>query len=225
MSLIGKLPIILMPNHFRIKRRDDFPNWVTTLLEEHLSEYPDLCFSIGCDSIVGSVLTSYLYLAFEIKLYWADEDIILEARRISGESDEFDELYRSIIAVFSDGRVSDRAYTEEITVAQTKEMILYEDPEVSLKGIQNVGIMIENEAMIPFLFNSDLLTVLMNVVLRPEVTSYDLRKKEHALYSLAFIARQYTQEWESYLKKDENDFLAKLVDLVSEGSQISELMK
>lgn len=106
---IGALPATFYPTNFRIDRNgDDFSERVPRELEKHLSEYPDLCFSVKENSAVGSVLTSCSYLAFEIKLYWANEDIVLEARRIDGESSEFKELYQSIIKVFN-GPIDERS--------------------------------------------------------------------------------------------------------------------
>jgi len=92
---LGDLPATLLQHNYKLIGTD-----AASRIIQHLERYPDLCFSVKDNSIIGSILTSYSYLAFELKLYKSNEDVILEAQRKTGDYDEFIQLYKSIIDLF-----------------------------------------------------------------------------------------------------------------------------
>ena len=205
-------PRILLPSHFYVRRVEhnvkNLPEWIANKITYFLSQQYALEFSIGT-TWQGSVLRASSRMAFNISLYREkepDTDFIVEFQRIDGSGVLFGELYQSMERMFKNQpyvylEIDDLESTEEETkkyVENAISMIEYHDPDVSLNGVHAAGEILTDKTMLSYALKTDLLKKMVEIL---SEESHGLHKREHAMFSIAYVARTDLDGFTKYMKE------------------------
>ena len=207
-------PRTLLPTHFYVRRTkttENLEECVANKITEFLSQQYALEFKIGI-TWQGSLLRASSRMAFNISLYREkeepDTDFIVEFQRIDGSGVLFGELYQSVERMLKNKpyvyiEINDLESTEEETnkyIENAISMIEWHDPCVSLNGVQAAGEILTDKTMLSYALKTDLLKK-MTEILSEDSEGYGLHKREHAMFSIAHVARTDIDGFTKYMKE------------------------
>lgn len=204
-------PRTILPTHFYVRRTEKIENlgeWITEKITDFLSQQYALEFRIGT-TWQGSVLRASSRMEFDISLYREEPepDFIVEFQRINGSGALFGELYQSVERMLKNKpyvcmEIDDLESTEEETskyIENAIKMIEYHDPRVSLNGVHAAGEILTDN-MMSYALKTDLLKKMFEVLFE-DSEGYGLHKREHAIFSIAHVARTDPNGFINYMKE------------------------
>ena len=211
-------PLILLPNHFRMKYES--LEILSKKIEGYLESRDDIAFTSSGSVWCGSILRTSSHCGFRFCVYMSRDtsDIyIVEGQRIEGDGFLFGGLYQGVKSLFSD---RNRSIRDDIELGETttmdvddndlrryaenvKDMILSEDNQIVLNGILFASEMCTDDTLLKYVYIYRFIEDLFKII-RERNVGYGYDKKWnhlHALIGLSHLSKKDRLNFKQYLSE------------------------